>query len=268
MKRLLTCILGLFALFGLMLVPLNAENTEYVRDDYGLLSDSEVSRLNSLAASYSQAHDVGLYVRVYDDYTGYNTIEAFSESVYINERLDDDCLLLVITMYDRSFDIFASYEGKCDYAFGQYAREKIADKIVDDYLSAGDFYGGFKKFLDTADEYLILAEQGKPVINGNTDPDLKSGRRSMATAITLSIPEIIALFACLGMRSKMKTTGIASEARQYIRKNGIHLTQQDDIFLYRSQTRTKIHRDSDRGGGGGGFSSSSGSFGSHTSGHF
>lgn len=265
MKKLITCIIGIFAFLGLMILPVRADNTQYVIDDYGLLSESEISQLNDLAQQYSRTHDVGIYIRVYDDYYGYVSIESFAESIYIMEDLDDDCILLLITMRDRSFDIFASYGGKCEEAFGQYAREKVADKVVD-RLSEGAYYSGFKKYLDVADEYLKYQEKGTPVTATN-DPEKKAARRGMASAITFSIPELIALVACFGMKGKMKTTGIKTEARRYIAKNGILLTNSDDIFLYRSETRTPIQRDHG-GGGGSSFSSSSGSFGSHTSGHF
>lgn len=269
MKRLSIWLVSLFAFFGMLLLPAHADNQDYVVDQYGLLSQSDVSSLNALASSYSSEHDVGLYIRVYDDYysAGYSTIEAYAESIYINEQLDSDCLLLLITMADRSFDIFASYDGKCHEAFGDYAREKLADKVVP-YMSDGDFAGAFRRFLNIADEYLELAEKGTPVTPDN-DPDVKAGKRGLANAITFSIPEIIALVACFGMRGRMKSTGIRTEAREYIAKNGIQLSTSQDIFLHRTQTRTPIHRDNDHGGGGGGsFHSSSGSFGSHTSGHF
>lgn len=268
MKRLFTWLISLFAFCSILLVPIQADNTEYVIDEWGVLSEQEMSQLNALAASYSQAHDTGLYIRVYDDYYlhGYSTIEAYAESIYLNEMLDDDCLLLLITMHDRSFDLFASYDGKCHEAFGSYAREKMADILVDDYLTNGNFYGAFVKYLDLADEYLIMAENGTPM-NHENDPSVKANRRGLASAITFTVPEIIALFACLGMRSRMKTTGISTEARDYIADGGIHLTRSQDIFLHRTQTRTHIPRNTGGGGGGHGHSSS-GSFGSHTSGHF
>ena len=71
------------------------------------------------------------------------------------------------------------------------------------------------------------------------------------------------------MKSRNKTTGIKTEASDYIEKDGIRLINRSDRFLYRTESRTVIHHDDDRGGGGGSsFSSSSSSFGSHTSGHF
>ena len=268
MKRLSIWLFSLFAFFGTLLLPLHADNQEYVIDQYGLISQSEVDSLNALAASYSREHDVGLYIRVYDDYFshGYNTIESYAESIFINEQLDDDCLLLLITMADRSFDIFASYDGKCHEAFGTYAREKLADEVVP-YMSDGNFSGAFRKFLNVANEYLNFAENGTPVTPQN-DPEIKARKRGMASAVTFSIPEIIALVACFGMRSRMKTTGIKTEAREYIAKDGLRLTANNDIFLHRTETRTHIHRDNNSGGGGGSYHSSSGSFGSHTSGHF
>jgi uncharacterized membrane protein YgcG len=190
----------------------------------------------------------------------------------------NDGILLVLTMDDRSFDIFVPHGGLAEQAFNQYAREQMAATGVYDYLRYDSYADGFNAFIGIADADLSYAEAGTP-ISEDFDPERDAreqaekeerdaATRAAKTGATVGIPPLTALLTCLAMKSRNKTTGIKKEASDYIPKNGIRLTNRHDRFLYRTESRTRINRDNDRGGGGGGFSSSSTSAGSHTSGHF
>ena len=282
MKR----ILKLTAVFLVLLLcwktRVLAANTEYVRDEYGVLSNSELQELNDLAARVSDAHHTGVYIRVMNSMENHFSMEEYAGSLYAAEDMgwgdSDDGIMLVLTMDDRSFDIFVRHGGLAEQAFTQYAREEMASTVVYDYLRYDKYADGFNSFISIADADLSYAEAGTP-ISEDFDPardareQAEQEERAAATkaakaGATVGIPPLTALLACLAMKSRNKTTGIKKEASEYIAKNGIRLTNRHDRFLYRTESRTRINRDNDRGGGGGSFSSSSSSFGSHTSGHF
>lgn len=264
----------------MFILPVKAAYNDYVIDTQNLTYSSEQDELNMLAAEASEQHDAGIYIRVYYDYTGFNTIEEYAEYVYESEDLgygpNKDGIMLILTMADRSFDIYAKYGGKCEEAFSDYAREQIAGTIVNDYLSDGEFYDGFKAFIDLCDSYLGYQEQGTP-ISPSFDPyreeqerqeqeAAENASRAAKTGATLGIPPLTALLTVLGLRSRNKTEHIATEASGYIKGTKLH--RQTDRFLYRNQTVTHVQRDRDSGGGGGSFHSSSSGSGGHTSGHF
>lgn len=283
MKRILKMIAAVLIFMLCMKTGVAAANTDYVRDEYGQLSTSELYELNELATRVADAHNAGVYVRVMNDMESYFSIEEYAEAVYKNEDLGygstDDGILLILDMSTRSFDIFVPHGGLAAKAFGTYAREKIADKVVNGYLRYNEYAEGFSNFIALADQYYSYAEAGTP-ISENFDPERdaeiererqerEAATRAAKTGATAGIPPIAAILACLGMKSRNKTTGIKTEASDYIEKDGIRLINRSDRFLYRTESRTVIHHDDDRGGGGGSsFSSSSSSFGSHTSGHF
>lgn len=281
MKKLLKLMAAAFLFILCLRINVNAANTEYVRDDYGQLSASEVSELNELAAKVSDTHHAGVYVRVMPNMENYFSIEEYSEAIYQNEAMGygdtNDGILLILDMETRSFDIFVPHGGLSETAFGTYAREKMADKVVNGYLRYNDYAAGFSNYIAIADEYYTYAEAGTP-ISSSFDPEREAelqkekeereaAEKAAKTGATAGIPPIVALLSCLVMKSRNKTTGIKKEADDYIAKNGIRLINRSDRFLYRTESRTRIPKDDDRGSGGG-FHSSSSSFGSHTSGHF
>lgn len=282
MKRLLKLIAAVFIFMLCMKTGVMAANTEYVRDEYGVLSSSEIAELNDLAARVSDAHDVGVYVRVMNSMENYFAIEEYAEAVWQQEDLGyestNDGILLILDMDTRSFDIFVPHGGLAAKAFGTYAREKLADKVVNGYLRYNEYANGFSNYIAVVDEYLSYAEAGTPITE-DFDPERQeeierekrereAATRAAKTGATAAIPPITALLTCLGLKGRNKTTAIKREASNYIPKDGVRLMNRSDRFLYRTESRTRIQHDDDRGGGGSSFSSSSTSMGSHTSGHF
>ena len=281
MKRLLKLFALAAALLFFIWTPVKAANAEYVRDDYGLLSGSEIASLNEMAARVADAHDTGIYVRVVNGMENYYTIEDFAEAVYVQEDMGYGStvngILLVVDMQSRSYDIFVRNGGIAETAFTTYAREQMADTVANDYLRYGEYYNAFSNYIGICDVDLSYAEAGTPLdedydpVRDERERQEKEARdaatRTAKTGAALIVSPITALLTCLGLKSRNKTTGLKTEASEYI--SGFRLTDRHDQFLYRTETRTRIHTDDDRGGGGGGgFSSSSTSMGSHTSGHF
>ena len=278
MKRLFK---GLFILLLSLFIFIPARAAqENVRDDYGTLSTQEELVLNEMASAASDDHGYGIYVRVFSKTEDFMTIEDFAEKVWQEEDLgygaDKEGIMLILTMEDRSFDIFERHGPVGDAAFSAYAREQIADDVVHNYLSDDDYYGGFKQFISLCDTYLDYYEEGEPItidhdpIREQREAEEKARRaaaeRGMKTGVNCFVPPIVSLLTCLGLKSRNKTERIATKANDYIPKDGVLITRHTDQFLYQNRTVTHVNRD--RGGGGGGFSSSSSSFGGHTSGHF
>jgi uncharacterized membrane protein YgcG len=258
----------LFIISIFFLVPIHASNTDYVKDDYGLLSASEIEELNAQAKKISQTYNVGVYVRVKADYEG-DSIEKYAETVYKNELLglgtsdDRECVLLIITMADRSYDIMA-HGTEANTAFTDYGKKKLGKGIIS-YLKEDDYQGGFQYFIEQCGTYLETSKQGAPIDVSTSDAEEdRAMMQNVRYGVTFIGAPLIALIICMIIKAKNKTAGIASEASDYVPKNGVKLTGMQDIFLYRTETVTHIDHDHD---GGGGTTINSGGF-SHSSGHF
>ncbi len=273
MKKIYALLIAFFSMF-FFITPAKAA-IPHVYDEYGLLDSSEVQELENLAVQYSNEHDCGIYIYVMNDNDGYWNIEDYAEELFMtlgmNSGSDGSGVLLVLTMEDRSYDICA-YGDKANSAFTDYAKnDYIVGKVVP-MLSYGDYSGAFKTFIECCDYCLDLQEAGTP-LDVNSDPEViereEAQKRAVENGVTFGVPPVIAAIASFFMKRKMKTTGVAMTAGNYIPKGGFRLMQSQDMFLYRRETRTPIIRSSGggHGGGGGGTSINAGGF-SHSSGHF
>ena len=252
-------------------------NAPYVVDNANKLSSSEIEQLTAKAQRISENYGCGIYVRIYPDAQGYgDDIEGFSEYIYKKENLglgtEKTGVMFIIEFDGRNYDICA-YGDQAHYAFTDYGKGQIADAVVG-YLSDGDYYTGFDRYMDYCDQYLQAEANGDPIdtwipdVPQLTPEEEEAAKRDTSGIASIFSGPITSLLICLGLRAKNKTEHIATEAHNYIAKNGVKLTTRHDIFINRTVSRTKITRDSGGGGGhSGGTSISSGGF-SHSSGKF
>lgn len=274
MNKLKSILLVLFVSLFFM-IPVHASSAEYVKDEYGLLSSSEKTTLEAAAKKVSEEYQVGVYVRVMNSYSGYSSIEKYAEAVYKDEQLgitngtSRECVMLILTMDDRSYDILA-HGNTANAAFTDYGKQELASDVVS-YLKQKDYYSGFKTFISECSDYLKAEASGSPVDVPGYDPAAEAAQhqamiQNIRYGVTFAGAPLIALIVCLIIKAKNKTAGIKLEASGYVPKDGIHLTGMQDIFLYRTEQVVHINRDHG-GHGGGGTSINSGGF-SHSSGHF
>lgn len=244
-------------------VPVYAD-TPYVEDDYGGLTVNEIEELNKMARTYSNEYDCGIYVRLKADYSNNITnVEDYAEYIFNNENMGlgetKDGVLLLIVMSDRSYDI-AAHGDNGNAAFTDYGKDKLADNFLS-YLSNGDYNDAFSTFINDSAYYLSKYQNGEPVDVPKRNPAINIG---IAGAIGI----IASLIITAGKASKHKTKGQKFEASNYIVPEGTSLTNSRDVFLYKTETRTKITKDSDGTSSSSGGTSVNDSGFSHSSGHF
>ena len=250
------------------------ETETFVYDIAGLLTDAQASELNKAAKEVSLRHGCGVYIALFEDMTeyGYQYIETFSEAVYDQWSLgigaDRNCIILVMSMADRDYDLCAHGDA-AHTAFTDYGKEVLADAFKDDFRH-NDWASGFADYVSQCDYMLSRAAEGDPIDipeGGGYVQHTLPERIARSVIPGLIIGVIIAFIYCAVLKSKMKNTKIAHEASEYIAPKGIAMHVQDDVFTHSTVTRQHIERDNDRGGGHGGTSVNSGGF-SHSSGKF
>ena len=127
------------------------------------------------------------------------------------------------------------------------------------YFGDNDWNGGVSSYLTACDEFLELAEAGKPV------------RVSAIPAILITIAGscLIALVVCLILKGQMKSVRKGVDANVYTAAGGgLKLTDSYDHYTHTTETRRKIESSSGGSGGGGSTSSRSGGGGHGRSGKF
>ena len=232
----------------------------YIFDLSDQLSYEEWAELEARAADISQRHGCGVYAAFVDDFTEYgggNDVYKTTYQLYHASELgmgaDRDGIIILLSMDDRDYAMFV-YGDHAEYAFDRYGQKKLEDAFLG-YFGDNDWYGGVSHYLDTCDEYLTRAEEGKPV-RKNTLP---------MYIIVVAASCAIAGGICLMLKWKMKTVHQKAEANEYVAAGGLNLTKQYDRYTHTTETRRKIHDDSDSDSG---TSSCSGGGGSGRSGKF
>ena len=247
------------------------EQGTLIRDYAGLLSDSERDRLEQKAKELEETYQCCTYVLTVDSLNGAER-RNFAKQYYTDHDLGCGAwrngILFLVAMESREY-VTITYgrdpENLTDYgigiyAFSDYGIEKLEDKVVPE-LSDEAYYDAFDTYLSTCESYLKqYTETGEPFDVGNAPRSI-----FIPLLITIFVPILIAFLVCMIFRSQMKTAIKATQADNYIPRDGFNLTHQIDQYTHTTQTRRTIERSNSSGGG---SSVDSGGFGGSSGGHF
>jgi len=267
MKKLVIFLFSMVFFSLALFLPTHAADLKLVEDNVNLLTTQERDELNRAAEDLLAKHQCEVSIIVIAD-KGEKDIKELAKEFYTKYHYgygdDQSGLMLLLSMEDRDYAVIA--KGSGNTAFTDHGKEIMMDRYVLPLLGDHKYYEGFSLFLDKADEYLEMADKGTP-FDLNTDEVLleESAKGSfwIRLGATIFVPLIIAGIVCFAFLSQMKTAVSQRAADVYIPEGGFELTNQADHFLYMTQVRTKIPKESSEGGttvGGDGFSSDSGKF--------
>ena len=257
-------------LFSLSITPLSihAGSDVYISDTYGVLSQAEVDLLNAQAQQISDQYQFGVYAHILYDDASYDDIWGYIERYYAEQDLGygntSDGILFLITQSSQggSYDIYIPAASNQSY-FTIDGLEDIQDD-AEEGLFEHDYYKAIDTFLDKTEEHLAYYNQHdypwSSATEGAVYYDAETGRSvsGFAVAAGIIIPFVVACIVVAVNASKHRTKHTATDAAEYIPSYGqLQLTRHTDMYLYRTQSRTKIHHEESHDGGGG-FSSSGG----------
>lgn len=269
MKRILHIFTALL-LCSLSITPLSihAGSDVYISDTYGVLSQAEVDLLNAQAQQISDQYQFGVYAHILYDDASYDDIWGYIEQYYAEQDLGygntSDGILFLITQSSQggSYDIYIPAASNQSY-FTIDGLEDIQDD-AEEGLFEHDYYKAIDTFLDKTEEHLAYYNQHdypwSSATEGAVYYDAETGRSvsGFAVAAGIIIPFVVACIVVAVNVSKHRTKHTATDAAEYIPSYGqLQLTRHTDMYLYRTQSRTKIHHEESHDGGGG-FSSSGG----------
>ncbi len=266
MKRIITFLMAFMMLLSIFMVPsldakAESDSGKYVYDDAGVLSDSEVQKLNNSLKSLSKKHDMVISVHTTDG-RPYGSIMQYADDFYDSTYGNIDGCVFVIDMSDRSW--YMSTCGDAMDVFTVAGIDYIADKMKDAGLSDGDYYEAFMEYVDQCDDFIKYEDKhGKPYDKGNLPKD-KSAVIKKSILIGLVAGLIIATLILLGMYASMKSVAKKTEAKEYMVPGSLNVTYRNDSYLYSKTTRTAKQQSS----GNGSHTSSSGTSHGGSGGHF
>lgn len=253
MKKIFTVMLLMLSLFLLLAPITSAADVSLVYDDAQLLTYEEQSQLNIQAEAITEQYQCDVAIITVDGMGSYSDAYAYAKNLYqeydFGYGTEKSGVLLLLSEAERDYALIAYGYGNT--AFTDHGKDVMLDNHILPLLSEDAYYEAFTAYLDKADEYLSMARAGEAFDVNNDEVLLTqnaTNTRRAKWAVTIILPLIIASLICGIWKRQMKTAVAAREASQYIPEGGFHLTAQEDQFLYRTETRRKIERQSSSGG--------------------
>lgn len=227
-----------------------------VVDMAALLSDSEKSALLSKLDEISERQQADIVVVTAETLDGKTPME-YADDFYDDNGYgfgeDRDGVLLLVSMEDR--DWWMSTTGFGITAITDAGIEYISDKFLSD-LSDGDYAEAFTTYADLCDTFFTQAKTGEPYDAGHMPKEPFNVVQSLLIAFVIGL--VIALIVTNSMKNKLKTVRFQAAASDYVRKDSMHVTDGNDLFLYTQLHRYERATDDDSSGGSSTHTSSSG----------
>lgn len=230
------------------------QTTDWVFDEYGLLSGEEKEELNQELAD------------IYEEYE-YDAILLISQDI----ESDDARQYAAKFMQDNEIGYGDTHEGMC--IFNQPDKrnitivfrgdtqndftETIQDLMLDncqEKLKEGDMIGGYKSLISDLKKGLARVTQGKKIRPLDVSDSSLPEEALIWLIISFAVMAVPTLIMTLFQVHKMKTRVPQPNANAYEGEGGLRLTEERDMFLYSTVSRTEKPKDKDNDSG------SSGSF--------
>lgn len=248
---------------------------EYAVDSAEVLTTDELETLKYKLAQISDENNIDVGI-VTVEYLDGKTAQEFANDLFEQNKFgkgeNRDGILLLVATEDREWAM--STHGSAKEAFNQDGLDYLSGEFLP-YLSDDDYYSAFENFLKNAQELGAMYVAGNPYRveydeEGNYpiegEPIKEEGiNNSVWIPLSIVIGCAISFVIMMMYKSQLKSVKSESRADDYL--IDMKLVKSQDIFLYRTVTRTMRPKNEDHGnnfnnsgGGGGSYGGSSGSF--------
>lgn len=246
MKKTLSMIFTLFFIY-MMNITSFVYSTHPVRvvDNANILQPSDKNSLTNRLNKISQDQNVDVIV------VTVNSIENKDMHTFATDYYDyngygmgdnDDGVLLLVNMKDRKFQIVA-------HGYGSTALTNAGMDYIIDQISANfkkkNYYEAMNDFATLSDQFISKAKSGEAYDKNNLPKkDFEFGKNIL---ISLIIGAAISATVMFLLYKQMKNVSQKATANDYIKKDSLHVTQSQDVYLYTHTSRYAKHKNSDNG---------------------
>ena len=249
---------------------------EYAVDSAKVLTTEELESLKSKLAQISDENNMDVGV-VTVDYLDGKSAQEFANDLFEQNKFgkgeNRDGILLLVATEDREWAM--STHGSAKEAFNEEGLDYLSGEFLP-YLSDDDFYSAFENFADNAQELGTMYVAGDPYGEGEyvddenypVDENIVEEEKGINNEVWIPLSIVmgcaISLIIMMMYKSQLKSVKSESRADDYL--IDMKLVKSQDIFLYRTVTRTMRPKnennsnDFSSGGSGGDYGGSSGSF--------
>lgn len=249
---------------------------EYAVDSAEVLTTDELETLKSKLAQISDENNIDVGV-VTVEYLDGKTAQEFANDLFEQNKFgkgeNRDGILLLVATEDREWAM--STHGSAKEAFNEEGLDYLSGEFLQ-YLAEDDYYSAFENFANNARELGAMYVLGDPYgeeeyiddenypVDENIVEEEKGINNEIWIPLSIVMGCAISLVIMMMYKSQLKSVKSESRADDYLMD--MKLVKSQDIFLYRTVTRTMRPKnennssDFSSGGGGGDYGGSSGSF--------
>lgn len=240
MKRIFSCLLLLLITTSFVVTAQSDFQNPSIVDDAGYLMQSELSSLSKELDEVREKYGFEVAIYTESDMTS-STAQASADDIYdyngYGAGEDDDGILLYICSDTREYHFTTHGEG-LKY-FNSNGLKYLESKVLP-YLSENDYYEAFNAYIETTDELLQMAKDGKPYNEKQYSTKYLIG----VIIAALLIPLLVAWILMKKKLKKMKTAVENDYAANYVKPGSMNISVSRDLFLYSRITKTERPKES------------------------
>ena len=235
MKRIFSCLVLLLITTSFVVTAYADFQNPAIVDDAGYLMKSELASLSKELDEVREKYGFEVAIYTESDMTS-STAEASADDIYDYQGYgageNDDGIMLYICSDTREYHF--TTHGKGLKYFNLNGLKYLESKVVP-HLSENDYYEAFEEYIETTDELLQMAKDGKPYNEKQYSMKYLFG----VIIVCLIAPILIAFWMMKRKLKKMKTAVENDYASNYIKPGSMNLTTSRDLFLYSRITKTE-----------------------------
>jgi len=225
-------------------VTADARQLPRLVDSSGLLTEEQAEKLTEKLDGVSERQNLDVIIFTVDSLEGYTATEYADDAFDYNGfgmGASYDGILLLLSMEEREWAI--STHGYGITAFTDAGQKYIVDNIIG-HLSDGDYYEGFDKFVDLADNFITQAKTGAPYDTNNLP---KKPMSPIWILISILGGVLIGAIVTGGMKSSLKSVSKQRVAGNYLVSTVMSPSSNKDLYLYSVVTKTEKPKESETG---------------------
>lgn len=235
MKKTFSCMLLLFITMTLLLPAYAAFDNPPIIDDAGYLMQSELASLSKELDKVREKYGFEVAIYTESDMTS-SSAEASADDIYDYQGYgageNDDGIMLYICSDTREYHF--TTHGKGLWYFNSNGLAYLESKVLP-YLEDDNYYKAFSVYIETAEELLQMATDGKPYNEKQYSMKYLFG----VIIVCLIAPLLIAFLMMRKKLKKMKTAVENDYAANYIKPGSMRIDTSRDLFLYSRITKTE-----------------------------
>lgn len=217
-----------------------------VHDNAGLMSESEIQQLETLAEEISGETGLDLVILTVDTIGSY-TPRNYADDYYDMSGYSDNGIIFMLAMQEREW-----YISTCGDAFHGLSDKEI-DAILDiglSYFADGAYYEGFYSVLYSVPHFMEEDSERLPIHDDT--PEYRSYENKGTGGILMIsalIGAVVSGVVLLVMRGMMNTKRKQRSAVDYLTQGSYQLRTRQDIFLYSHVSKTPRQQNTSSGRG-------------------